>query len=67
MSERSDVEEAVENNVYKIETCRIVEVKVCGWTYDRVEMRGANLRAEASKIFDGLVATGHLDAVIIEQ
>ena len=59
--------EALKAKLNKIETSRIVEVEVGGSTYYRVKMGGANLRAEAREILDRLVASGHQDAVIIEQ
>ena len=59
--------EALKVKLNGIEPSRIVEVKVGGTTYYRVKMGGANLRTEAREMLDRLVASGHQDAVIIEQ
>lgn len=50
-----------------IEPVSIVEVELNNKIYYRVKMGGVNIRADARRTVDRLVAAGHQDAVIIEQ
>jgi rare lipoprotein A len=59
--------ETLKNKLSGIEPSRVVEVKVGGSTYYRVKLGGANLRSEAREMLERLLASGHKDAVIIEQ
>lgn len=59
--------EALKARLDPIETANIVEVELNGDVFYRVKMGGVNIRADARRTVDKLIAAGHQDAVIIEQ
>ena len=59
--------EALKARLEKIEPVSIVEVTLNDTVYYRVKMGGVNIRADARRTLDRLVAEGYQDAVIIEQ
>ena len=59
--------EALKAKLENIEPVSIVEVKLSDQIFYRVKMGGVNIRADARRTVDRLVAAGHQDAVIIEQ
>lgn len=59
--------EALKAQLEVIEPVSIVEVTLNGAVFYRVKMGGVNIRADARRTLDKLIAAGHQDAVIIEQ
>ena len=59
--------EALKAQLEAIEPVSIVEVTLNGAVFYRVKMGGVNIRADARRTLDKLIAAGHQDAVIIEQ
>ena len=59
--------EALKARLESIEPVSIVEVELNDAIFYRVKMGGVNIRADARRTLDKLIAAGHQDAVIIEQ
>ena len=59
--------EALKAQLEVIEPVSIVEVTLNGAVFYRVKMGGVNIRADARRTLDKLIAAGHQDAMIIEQ
>ena len=62
-----DNAEALKARLEDIEPVSIVEVELNDAVFYRVKMGGVNIRADARRTLDRLIAAGHQDAVIIEQ
>lgn len=65
-SSRANAEQ-LKARLEEIEPVTIAEIELNGAVFYRVKMGGVNIRADARRTVDRLVAAGHQDAVIIEQ